>query len=527
MRVVRLTDFGNRAINNFQSLPRVYGRFAEAKREKLEKLWPSNESMSSFEETFNQYPGVTGTVRSFEGDADLFLNEWEDMGLIELQRTTKPMDQIAAEMKEAAKNSPIRFVGSVVVELTGLCNLNCKGCYRNGSSRGEFGLPVDKIKEALKPLLMAGVTNISFTGGEASLRMDDLFELIDFVSDYMLLREPNRVTLMQMSEEERPTVEDLKASDRYVELWESEIRIAMGHMKKSREEAEKVAARTTDKWVDDQLSVLNQHFVPDSVTVMSNGTFSEPEKVIKRLQGIGNVELYVTLPSYKPELADEYSGGKNIFSSVMDIVSAAKRLYFPKLYIMAHEVGLSNQESKEFRHLVRGASLRVGRWMWQLGNAIRNKMDCQDGNDEAGKYYFGDLSPNNPPDHGWCKGFIRPAVLRILPNGNISNCIHGHALPEGFGNINGDKKENSMPWILNHIQDSLPFKLFREGEIERMQHLVDKDIFSGPFARSCESIMITLNVAERFYLYKDSMSDDEALERANKETADAYGFPRP
>lgn len=66
------------------------------------------------------------------------------------------------------KNIPL----TVIIELTGRCNLFCGHCYLLKENKRPDPLTTIRIKELLSELASAGTLNLVFTGGEAFLRAD-------------------------------------------------------------------------------------------------------------------------------------------------------------------------------------------------------------------------------------------------------------------------------------------------------------------------------------------------------------------
>ncbi len=199
MKLIRLTHLGNLTLQNLLNLDNKYRENAKLKRAKLEKLWKGKD-MQLFQELFSSYQGREVTpviqkdgqlyIRSLKFNEDFALSDYftaaiqrfEEMGLVESTRKSKNLTEIIKSDKEG---NPIRGVRRATVELTGLCNLKCKHCYRGGSREGEYGIETDKIIQALIPLLRAGITNIYFTGGEPTLRKEDMLIIIDYISQFL------------------------------------------------------------------------------------------------------------------------------------------------------------------------------------------------------------------------------------------------------------------------------------------------------------------------------------------------------
>ena len=163
MKLVKLTNLGNLTIQNLNNLDEKYRENADAKRKKLAKLWDPVYSMEFFYRTFSSDysilnpPVVSGNENGFRTHV---LERLETMGLIQFEETDSIEKSIIKSITQKETN-PLRNLRKVDLELTGLCNLKCRHCYRGGSRRGEYGLPVDVIKQSLDPLLRAGITSLT------------------------------------------------------------------------------------------------------------------------------------------------------------------------------------------------------------------------------------------------------------------------------------------------------------------------------------------------------------------------------
>jgi sulfatase maturation enzyme AslB (radical SAM superfamily) len=235
--VVRLTNLGNLTLKNLLGLEKRYSENAKLKRQKLAKLWQSETEMNTFEILFKSYHSETpDSVVIKEGEKysvdkgltektelneniDRYIRRFSELGLVKVTPAEKPLEEIVEDIKNDNYANPIKYLYDVTVELTGLCNLKCKHCYRGGSREGEYGLPAEEIKKALEPLLRAGVHSLGFTGGEPTLRRNDLLDIIDYASQFLEL---NGIPLEERMQHKygtpNPTVEDVLKTKKYQKL---------------------------------------------------------------------------------------------------------------------------------------------------------------------------------------------------------------------------------------------------------------------------------------------------------------------
>jgi len=393
------------------------------------------------------------------------LHEWQNMGLIEIFSTGKTMTEVAQEIRKVTAKSPIRVIDKVIVELTGLCNLNCQRCFRGGARPSEYGLPVDLLKDALRPLLLTGVPHVLFSGGEPTIRRRDLLDLVGFVKDYML-----------------PGV--VYKSDK-------------------REDAMK-----------------------ESIGILSNGTFDEPEEFIGQLKEIGNIWLRVSLASFDEISTDQESGVSGVHARIKDLVRIAKKVGFP-LGIMAHDIGESDSAQakteraffEENCQTVLDGNVQA---FQKFGSAALTSLISVANPDPLN--YFGRLAPTKDWHRpGWCKCLYEPHRLHIRPQGNVGPCLYTYQLDEEYGNLH----ERSMVEILNQIETSPINRLFAQGAVEQAQFLVDTSLFPGPFSKPCEAMTISLTFAQLYakYLAK-GIPKEEAQHLANEQTAILTGYKR-
>jgi MoaA/NifB/PqqE/SkfB family radical SAM enzyme len=229
------------------------------------------------------------------------------------------------------------------------------------------------------------------------------------------------------------------------------------------------------------------------------------------------VILQLSLDSYEQEETDKNRGVPGTFAKVKKLVQISKRENLP-VTIQAHLLGSNGSGEAEANKEYFGNnvhSLSEVQGMLMFGNAVEN------GFPPSYKHFItlGGLKPKYDHRAGWCKGFTRPSRLIIRANGEVTNCNYTYALPEEFGNLNA----SSMIDIINHIQGTRIYQMFKDGSIEAYQNELDKSIFERRFSTSCEPMALTLvygMIKER--LVKEGARDPVA--NANLEVARKYKY---
>ena len=386
-----------------------------------------------------------------------------ELGLIRFVNDSRSPKEIKQNIIMNENNNPIKYLGIVSLELTGLCTLNCGHCYRGGSKEDEYGLSVAEIKKALEPLLRAGIKGMNITGGESTLREDDLFEIIDYVSPFLVLGG----IVEKKSKTPIPTI-----------------------------------------------------------GILTNGYFDNQRQFVRKIKSYGNVAIQASLDSLDEETTDR-NRGEGVFTKVKSLAKICKEegVYFEISMLCDSEFlnrerifkhGFTEEEIKNSEYFYNMGSKQRAGAIIQLGNAAQRKVKPVI---ESSNNYFGALSHAKKPKDGWCKGFTRPAELRIRPNGNVGNCSYAYGFPEEFGNL----KSSSMEEIINGIQNTRIYQMFGDGSIERYQHELDKSLFQNIFNGSCEVVILTA----AYGLTKERLirqGVDNPVQMANEKVARTYKF---
>ncbi|MFA5050363.1 MAG: radical SAM protein [Candidatus Micrarchaeia archaeon] len=545
-RLVKLTNLGNLALLNLVNINEGYSVNSRSKQAKLAKLWPSERAMNTFKNMFAPYhlPQVepilvkdeSGYLKQYNSGASRLdyyesnlIEEFRKLNLVELGAEDMSFQIASQQINVLKRQNPIKHIHSAIIELTGLCNLNCRHCYRGGSRNDEFGLSVKELKGALEPLLMVGIDEIMLTGGEPTLRREDLLELVTWASQFMVLQDATTEEKMRYTYGiPSPSVDDVLETESFLAL----KRKLMGQLALPKSQI-KCGDRNicNENTVDDVLKMLslaaeasirvtkNISVRKDSITILTNGCFTEQRELVTQLKEFGNVILQTSLDSYNEEITDSNRGRKGVFSNVKQLVAICKEAGVD-LDITALNMGGVNTEGEKANknYFEKNTHVIEFNGLLQLANARSNGF-TQSASLE--KISLGDLNPAKRPHKGWCKGFTHPDTIHIRPNGNVGNCLYAYAVPEEFGNIH----QTSMAGILNRVQDSRIYQMFMDGRIEQYQHELDKTLFSREFVGSCEAIILTLTYGQiKERLIAEGATDP--IQIANQQVAEMYGFKK-
>ena len=533
MKVTRLTNLGNLTLRNLAKLDKEYKENSNLKRAKLRKLWADERDMDVFGDMFASYnTNSPEPVVAEEGDERNYspvLERFRELGLVRFEEREDGLEEMARDIQKDEYKNPAKYVRSATVELTGLCNLKCKHCYRGGSRKGEQGLPAEEVKKSLEPLLRAGISHIMFTGGEPTLRKDDLVDIIDYASQFMELKGVSTEERLQYEfGKPNPIIDDVLQNERYVKLREK----LMKQLSLPKEELQggdwSICNENTPDDVEEMVRSQAQWSLEytkkplkynlDSIGVLSNGFFEDQRELVRRLNHYGNVSMQTSLDSYDEATTDRNRGRGGVFAHVKSLVKVSKEEGFD-LSIQGHNIGGRQTQEAERTYEDFNKELHIldTEGMLQLGNAVQSNFKIRD--TRASNNHIGDLSSSKRHGNGWCKGFTRPDDIHIRPTGNVGNCLYAYAVSEEFGNL----REQSMTDILNGIQDTRVYQMFKDGRIEQYQHELDKSLFPKRFSKSCEPVILTLTygvVKER--LIKQGV--DNPVQKANEEVARMYKF---
>lgn len=202
MDVVKLTNLGNLTLENLLRIDQRYDTKAEIKRKKLSKLWDSKDEMDEFVQIFSAYKqGDLYLV--YDGNKSFTINSRNNseksidskiieralnFDLVEIESMSDGPDKIIKKILSSRMDNPIKRLSNLSYEITGLCNCHCNHCYKEGSD-GEIGIPVNTAKRAMEILIRAGIGSINITGGEPTIRKNDVLEVVDHASNFLLIKD--------------------------------------------------------------------------------------------------------------------------------------------------------------------------------------------------------------------------------------------------------------------------------------------------------------------------------------------------
>jgi hypothetical protein len=544
-QVVKLTNLGSLTLKNLLRSDDRYKDNVELKRRKLNGFWESLGGMEVFRELFSRYATYRiGSVITAESSSYSIqdeessqrvddstmrvLDRYKQEKLIELVALGDSFGEIITKIEEERKKDPTRRLNRVILELTGLCNLKCVHCYRGGSRKDEYGLSVETITDALEPLLNAGVHKLMITGGEPTLRRDDLLQIIDFASQYLVLHGITKEERLEMKYgSPNPTIKQVmgaERSQRYRAQLVGQLEIDLGdfpimgnwtiHSGCTEADVEREVRLRAEQELE---FVSNQQTSGglDQINVLSNGSFRGTRDLVKILQQYG-VSLQTSLDSFNGHNVNTNRGMIGLFGRLKRLAQIAVEEGL-HLSVAAHDItpAETRRELETERYFAERSALWGDVDMIQLGSAVENGFP----NRSDAQNYIGSLNPRHQAGEGWCPGWTAPEDLHIKPTGVVGNCLYVYALPEEFGNLH----RGSMIDIFNGIQDTEIYRMFTDGRIEEYQHELDSSIFNAQTATSCEAIVLTLTygvIKER--LEAEGVRNPKDL--ANRELAKIYKY---
>ncbi len=546
MEVVKLTPLGSLTLGRLLELEEQYKENAEPKRKKLAKLWGSTEEMAAFIELFSAYHSPLPNYVISRNDQDYLMQgrssdtkldpeksrmipRYQEMGLVAFTPFTASLEETIYSIQEETSSNPAKNIEDVYIELTGLCNLKCKHCYRGGSRSAEYGLTTEKIKAALEPLLRAGVRNIYFTGGEPTLRKEDILEIIDYACQFMELHNVSvEEKLLYRYGTPNPTVEDILKTDKYIQMRKQLMRQLSMQRKELIIGSADISDQNTLQDVEMKLMQLAQESIEfdsqlnqirlDSIGIFSNAFFEDQRDFVRKIKPYGNVHLQVSLDSFNGHRVNMNRGRKGVYRKIKELatITAEEGL---ELCFTAHDIGgtETRRERENKRYFTRSGIIYSSSGMLQIGNATGNGFGT--GKPDSSNSSLGSLSSYKRPGKGWCTGWTLPRDIHIKPTGIVGNCLYAYAVPEEFGNL----YQSSMTNIINGIQNSRVYAMFTDGRIQRYQQELDRSLFPTTFKNSCEPMVITLT----YGVIKERLMEqgvENPIQRASEETARAYKY---
>ncbi len=556
MQLINLTNLGNLTLNIFNDINKRYSENADLKRSRMAKLWGSEEEMLAFMSLFSEYHeeapqqvlvrkgdaiGVQDTILPdsisyYSPEITAFMNDYKRMGLISYSDSESDISSRVERVVEGVINNPAQNIRQAYIELTGRCNLKCRHCYRGGSKPEEKGLPVEDIKEALIPLLRAGIRSITITGGEPTLRKNDVIELVEFCKDYMVLDGISREERMiYRFGSPNPTIEEVMLIPNIQKM----KREMIGQLEMAPEEVGPgMWAITNENTMEDidnfvrnsaewQLKYAEKPSTwdLDSIGILTNGYFNDKREFLKALGKYRGVHLQTSLDSFNGHRTNRNRGKVGVFGNVKELITIGDEEGV-RIDITAHNIGGANtrREKENERYFDRSGRMWVlDGGMLPMGNAVQNGFKTRDTTKYQKKKhnYIGGLVAGAKAKEGWCTGWVQPEDIHIKPTGIVGNCLYAHALPEEMGSLHNA----SMEYILNHMQDTRVFEMFSSGRLAGYQYELDTKIFKRKFSSSCEPLVLTLTYAlTKERMIEEGVAPEAAQKKANLEVARLYKY---
>lgn len=544
MKWVKLTNLGNLAADRFLDLNK-YGLNLELKLDKLSKLWGSKTDLESYISLFKQYTLITIDKDEFyfskpsesikvKVSSELVnsIHNYERLGLMTFEDITEDnLSSLNQSMKQNQQNNPLRNLKHGIIELTGVCNLSCKHCYRGGSRPSEVGLESKLIINSLEPMIRSGVKQFTFTGGEPTLRRKELFEILDYLSEHLELRGISpQARAKQIYGTENPTRDLVLNSAEITKIREtllSQLSLSKSEVDSKKfpiwnEHSDADVTQLISRYVDSELFKLSKSMFTgnlDRVVIMTNGFFNDTSEFVQKVKSYGNVEIQTSLDAFSAEKHDAHRGKIGVFDSVKRLVDIcyAEGVSTHVCGLDLNKDGIKSEEDVREYFNQRSDLKVLGLDITNLGNAVRGEYSATN----PIKYPIGSLSSKSLPRQGWCTGFIAPQDIHIKPTGVIGNCKFLYGTQNELGNIT----EQDMTFILNNVQNSLVYNMFKDGRIEKYQHELDTNLFPHEYNSSCELMTLTIAYAlEKERLLAGGVLDP--IKHANLIVAQTYSFKK-
>jgi sulfatase maturation enzyme AslB (radical SAM superfamily) len=115
----------------------------------------------------------------------------------------------------------------------------------------------------------------------------------------------------------------------------------------------------------------------------------------------------------------------------------------------------------------------------------------------------------------YCRNFYRLSPsLTIKANGELATCRLSNA-GEGYGNLH----EQQMVEILNHFDEAFVYRLHVERRLDEYLPYVDRALFGASFTHLCTLRSILTLLARKMHEQSVGFSDQEGIQRINREVA--------
>ena len=387
------------------------------------------------------------------------LPELEQRGFIE----RVPDAETKAQTELRYRRNPLEHVHKIIFELTTRCNFNCQHCYNATVPRiTEQNLPA--LKNAVDIFRTTGVERFDFIGGEVTQYGDNWLDL----AHYCRQRCSKIITI-------------------YTNGWWLE-------------QTSFIAAGKHYPDVPAYLLDLREHgvthilFSLDGPEEIHNRSRGRPGLYQRILAGIAAVKASGLLPRISLLMRKDL--GTDAYVHLIDTL--ARRIYdFPASASLIERVNcLVNDPTNTLTNLI------------DIGSQA-----AQPAHDQG--FYLWQPTEQQL----YCRGFYRPSPsLTIKANGELATCRITNA-GEGYGNIH----TQDLIWILNHLQDSLIYRLHAERRLDEYRQYVDTDIFGAHFAHMCSLRAILTRLA--YWIETESIcpQDQAALQAINRRVAAETG----
>ena len=82
-------------------------------------------------------------------------------------------------------NEKIYIFQTLFIEITNICNYNCKHCYNSSSNVNKVSIELKQFEKIIKDFVQNGIDSVVLSGGEALLH-ENIWEMLDILNSYSL-----------------------------------------------------------------------------------------------------------------------------------------------------------------------------------------------------------------------------------------------------------------------------------------------------------------------------------------------------
>jgi sulfatase maturation enzyme AslB (radical SAM superfamily) len=356
------------------------------------------------------------------------------------------------------QRNPFEHVIKIIFEFTTLCNFNCAHCYNTRVPRTTETLP-DLLAQAAGVFIQMGIRHFDFIGGEVSRYGDGWLDLVRQIRAY--------------------------GDENIISLYTNGWWLDQGNFRAAGKDY-----ADTQAYLDDlKLQGVNHIvFSLDGPQKLHDESRQQPGLYQRVLRGLVEVRQAGLTPRVSLLIRPEWSD-----SLLEDFLAE------PATIIYELDPALPTRE-------------RALRLVNDTSNSISNFIDIGNGAKDEGLR----LSMlDNRQTALYCRNFYRLSPsLTIKANGELTTCRMSSA-GEGYGNLH----TKGVVDILNHFDEVFAYQLHAERRLAKYLALVDRTLFGEAFTHLCTLRAIITLLARKMQEQSVTFSDQDSIQRINREVA--------